>query len=324
MLEAEWNSLMQIISENKRSLEAFARTRGIRWQLPLLKHTIYDLFQLPDLRRALAPEIDLGREHPHQIVLLPNGRLRRPRYNHRTQYSTNQQVYHPWEYGGAPNPLLQHGAGRRCELCQNAPGSCDCRVVSLAGDLIELVEYPGKAVGVRTLFPFKAGDILDEYLGRIVTDHTQDEDWSVDIAGTFIDSHHLGNWPRFINHSCDYSTEFEFLRAGPTGSAVVEVKKDIPIFAEMTVDYGESYWEGKKCLCGSSGCISLYGPSSVSGWSTSGNGRSRSGRSVSERSTWGKTETDSRTSGDRRSEAAESEAGPLDVERPGTRRAKTV
>lgn len=213
---------MQIISENNRSIEAFAKTRGLRWQYPLLKHTIYGLFQLPDLRRALAPEIDLGKEHSHQIVLMSNGRLRRPRYKHQTQYSINH-VYNPWEHGGAPNPLLQHGAGRRCEICQNAAGSCDCRVVSLAVDLIELVEYPGKGVGVRTLFPFKAGDILDEYLGHIVTDHNQDEDWSVDIAGTSIDSHRLGNWPRFINHSCDYSTEFEFLRAGQTVAAVVEV-----------------------------------------------------------------------------------------------------
>lgn len=94
----------------------------------------------------------------------------------------------------------------------------------MAGDLVELVEYPGKGVGVRTLSRFRTCDLLDEYLGQLATDRTQDEDWSVEIAGTSIDSHHLGNWPRFINHSCDYAAEFEFLRAGKTISAVVEVK----------------------------------------------------------------------------------------------------
>lgn len=322
VLEAEWHSLMQIINENQRSIEIFARARGLPWQYPLLRHTIYDLFHLPDLHRALAPEIDLGRDHHHQIVLMPNGRLRRPRYQHHAQVNIQNHVYDPYEHGGAPNPLFQNGVGIRCELCQNAPEACECRVVSLAGDLIELVEYPGKGVGVRALSSFKTGDLLDEYLGQLLTDRTQDEDWSVEFAGTSIDSHHFGNWPRFINHSCDYNTEFEFLRAGKTISAVVEVKRDVPIFSEITVDYGEAYWEGKKCLCGSESCISLYGPSSMSGWSTSGSGRSRSERNVSERT--GTDKTDSRVSGDGRSEAAESEAGQLDVERPSTRRARTV
>lgn len=192
----------------------------------------------------------------------------------------------------------------------------------MAGDLVELVEYPGKGVGVRTLSRFRTCDLLDEYLGQLATDRTQDEDWSVEIAGTSIDSHHLGNWPRFINHSCDYAAEFEFLRAGKTISAVVEVKRGIPLFSEITVDYGEAYWEGKKCLCGSANCISLYGPSSMSGWSTSGYGRSRGGRSISERT--GKGKTDSKASGDGRSEAAESEAGHLDVERPASGRAMSV
>jgi SET domain-containing protein len=68
---------------------------------------------------------------------------------------------------------------------------------------------------------------------------------------------HQGNWTRFMNHSCDSNVNFRHTVVGKYATTVIEAKRDIAIFEEITANYGKNYWAaaGRICKCGSGGCI---------------------------------------------------------------------
>jgi hypothetical protein len=74
-----------------------------------------------------------------------------------------------------------------------------------------------------------------------------------------VDSQRVGNWTRFINHSCDALLSFFPCRVGDMRVMVVLAEKNIPAGVELTVNYGEHYY-GKNttrvCVCGAKKCVS--------------------------------------------------------------------
>ncbi|KAJ5083178.1 hypothetical protein N7456_012605 [Penicillium angulare] len=102
--EASWLYFKNLIGQNGRSLEVFANSRDLEWRGPLLAYASCNL--LPGLKEALTPDINLAQEHPHHLVQLPGGYLKRP--THR--------------------------------------GLAQCRHISMDGDMVELVEHPEKNV----------------------------------------------------------------------------------------------------------------------------------------------------------------------------------
>ena len=69
-----------------------------------------------------------------------------------------------------------------------------------------------------------------------------------------ISAKRYGNWTRFINHSCDASARFHTVRVGERYRVVVKSVREVGLFEELTVDYGEAYWNGRRCQCGAEGC----------------------------------------------------------------------
>ena len=64
-----------------------------------------------------------------------------------------------------------------------------------------------------------------------------------------------GNFTRFINHSCNPNSQYErFTWLGL--QRIVLVSRGIEAGQEITVDYGEGYWQNldKICRCGESCC----------------------------------------------------------------------
>lgn len=61
----------------------------------------------------------------------------------------------------------------------------------------------------------------------------------------------IGNWTRFINHSCDPSGYFDTVEHRGKSLTVYCLERDIQMFEELTVDYGSEYFidRGLKCLC---------------------------------------------------------------------------
>lgn len=264
-----WEALKETLAREERSLEVFARTHGLRWQYPLLSVA----WQLPELERVLAPEIDLSKHHHGEMVLTENGRLRFPRFEGKTQVHIDKSFFARSTLNNTPRPdpsLRMEGEGS-CWICM-VRKPCNCVVASLTDDLVQLTEYPNKGVGVRALTNIKAGDIIGEFIGEIIpASDLNDKSYETNIYDMElvkrkpkvrdqfigdISPAWRGNWVRFINHSCESSTQFIHANVGKRVTVLVQAMRDISIFEEITVNYGEQYWNGRQCLCGSPICVS--------------------------------------------------------------------
>jgi hypothetical protein len=197
-----WDELMKQIALNRRSIEVFVRSRNIDWRGVLLP---YLRWEIPGMFEAVGVEANIGKEHVHHTVQLPDGYLKRPVHQGKAQTNINSMVFNPSKRA-QKNPLLRPqtmgpcmacvcskncachelGGSPDCPKC-NCPnvckcsspewvpcftcGSveiCQCRIETNAGDLVELIQYPIKGAGIRALASFKAGAVLGEYLGEVV------------------------------------------------------------------------------------------------------------------------------------------------------------
>lgn len=264
----KWSRFWLRVKPNRRSLEVFARAYKLEWRGPLLKHAQREL---PGLRDALSPDINVAREHPHHTVQTLDQHLRRPRYNGKAQVHINQNIFDPSSALDGRNPTLRRQIWGPCGLC-SSPTRCACIIGTLAGGMVELVEYKDRGVGVRALGNFKAGEILGEYSGVVEITHTGPDTMYLLRQGVFytdesgnhkvrerlaeVDSVQFGGWTRFVNHSCDASLEFVYVLVGHCATTIVRAVRNIWTFEELTVDYGDGYWssKGRRCLCGSGKC----------------------------------------------------------------------
>lgn len=258
-----WDAFLMNIQENSHSIEVFARTRNLDWHGPLLTQPTY---KYPDMSAALGPADRLSDEHPHHFVQTPDRGLRYPTYEGYIQTHMHQCSFNPahWEKD-YPDPTIRTRADGDCHLCMAT--ACKCELGSLAGNLIELVEYENKGTGVRALTNFTKGDILDQFVGEIrPPQYPHDEVYGLEHPeaaytspiAALISPKRRGNWTRFINHSCNASTVFELRTVGTRTMMTIETDRDISFGEEITVDYGSGYWKGEeKCQCGEKECCSL-------------------------------------------------------------------
>ncbi|OQD79916.1 hypothetical protein PENANT_c042G05096 [Penicillium antarcticum] len=156
-----------------------------------------------------------------------------------------------------------------CQLCQEkqtddvVSNHCSCFSTLFGG-----VRYPppvqlystasGKNNGVIARCKgFDRGVAIAEFVG-IVTRGIDGLD--VMMGGTpdqpyQIFQGQMGNFTRFINHSCRPNSQFQkFYWRGV--ERILVVSRGVASGSEITVDYSDSYWKKlrKNCLCGETGC----------------------------------------------------------------------
>lgn len=272
-----WDGIVGQIDANRLSIELFARTRNLEWRGPLLKHARH---LLPELQRELAPYRKLYGEHPHHFVRTMEGAIRQPIYEGYPQVHINKCIFDPKDWEGEEdengqilNPTIRYSDDGDCDLC-GSEQTCSCAPISLSGQLVELMDYPDKGIGVRALANFTKGSILDEFVGVIYPPDYEDWVYSASISCrqqggqeeiTTISPKRYGNWTRFLNHSCEPSCVFRELVIGDRIILAVEAVRDIYILEEITVHYGDRYWTGgRECQCGAANCSSRTGTSTPS------------------------------------------------------------
>lgn len=145
------------------------------------------------------------------------------------------------------------------------------------------LEHANATLGIRTVAarPFAAGTVLAEYLGEVIprarpaaTSSSSSSstktpastaylfDLGADSAHAIpacIDAQRVGNWTRFINHSCRSNAVFALRRVGAVARVCVVLERDVAAGEEVTVDYERGFWEvrrrlGVYCACGEVGC----------------------------------------------------------------------
>ncbi|KAL2826363.1 hypothetical protein BJY01DRAFT_229781 [Aspergillus pseudoustus] len=155
-----------------------------------------------------------------------------------------------------------------CQICKGQQADdgvsnrCSCFPTLFGG-----VRYPqpvqlyhttsGKNNGVVARCQFERGTAIAEFVG-LVTSGIDGLD--VMMGGTperpyQIFQGHMGNFTRFINHSCRPNSQFQrFYWRGV--ERVLVVSRGVSAGSEITVDYSESYWRKlkKNCLCGELSC----------------------------------------------------------------------
>lgn len=281
-----WSELIQAITDNARSIEMFAKIRGLNWRTALINHPT--LANRPWLTKNIQSNYQLKPDRPHHRIVPtePSVVPTRPGQD-QEQRDVNDVVFDPALFMGKPRPanwpaslhypvddpttrLISYGA---CGLCGNAKyANCGCHCSThraVIRPLVELVQIPGKGVGVRALQAIKQGDILNEYVGLLIPINSDLKDQDpvhgmafnpnpeegYDKSIATISCKRYGNWTRFINHSCAANSFFRTMPIGRRMRIVVIAGRDIRFGEEMTIDYGDQYWtEDKLCMCGESEC----------------------------------------------------------------------
>ena len=175
-----------------------------------------------------------------------------------------------------PQPIAKEWA--ECASCKSIAETsaqlCACTAPPWSNALTETwrekhveLRHISPVVGLSTyaLRRLRAASVLGEYVGELVSGREVDMLYLLSIphdAGTetvFIDALRVGAWTRFINHSCRANTFFESCRVGEELRVVVVTNREVRKGEEVTVDYGEQYWEamnrrGVWCVCGEKGC----------------------------------------------------------------------
>ena len=276
----QWALLTNALRENAISIEVLVKTRELQWDNILDEKVVgAKRPKILKLGPQIAGSID---GHPHEFVV-PESRDRpircltkgcTPRYN-RERY-----MYHSNDWRDEPvgryfihkttayDPTRNLNPKQPCILpsCTNRK-DCRCLPCDITkAPLVELREYDGKGVGVRTLTSIPSGKLLGAYLGSVVPVTIAREPTSYDFElphpngssaqNALIDASKVGNWTRYVNHSCRPNARYGLEVIGGYRYMLLYSKKAIPIFSEITADYGKQFWcaEEKLCVCGSEHC----------------------------------------------------------------------
>lgn len=260
-----WTHLLEKIQENAVSIESYVHSRGLKWS-SLIQNIQDPITSLPSVQEAIESRLDWKVDHPHHTVITLDGGLKEPMFKGKLQEHIDQNIYDPKNFDHTEHsrdPTKKRKAiSNGCYLC-GSMDPCGCTLQSRAGDLIELTEYPGKGTGIRSLVKFQRGDILDIFSGELTPgipeyiyplEQKQDTDSAQTLC--YVSPHQYGNWTRFINHSCQPSTEFVVRTIGDRVVTTVEAIRIIFPFEEITLSYGKGYWSHRVCSCGHSNCVS--------------------------------------------------------------------
>ncbi|KAL8691085.1 MAG: hypothetical protein Q9218_003612 [Villophora microphyllina] len=273
--EPSWNQLLQSIYYNHVSLEMFFKARGLDWKSPL--QYIGKLVPSGTSSMAAYIQSQAARELPavfhenlHSYVVPNRDRsLCRPSFQGLLQLGIPYNMYDPNAF--EQDPSFCNTKVSTCQSCGSR--GCDCEPATcdnVTRPLVELKHCSGnKGTGVRTLQPIRKGEVLDEYVGELkhasaVADLTYalelEHPGSAQVASKdaiLIDAQLHGNWTRYINASCNPSLKFVPAIVGKRYRMMVVATRDIDVFEELTIGYGDGYWLGPDapmCECNESNC----------------------------------------------------------------------
>lgn len=277
-----WQRVSASIDENAVSLMVFVECNGLQWWDELIRlNSLFPSSPPHDLTKYQTGKPPKATPHKW-VVTEKHEDIRRPKFEGRNQVNISENIYKRREFKQSPrpptwpadrpypeDPLKVHNTSIKPCLTCKSHHPCTCSFLDdphVWSPLVELLDYGHKGVGVRALQRIPRKAILAEYLGEIYpSNYDKDPIYALDFSlpGSpnydviaSVSSKRYGNWTRFINHSCDASTRFTTLTVGGRHKSVVQAERDIEMFEEVTIDYGDGYWRHRVCECGVEWCRS--------------------------------------------------------------------
>ncbi|KLJ12192.1 hypothetical protein EMPG_12742 [Blastomyces silverae] len=249
-----WKELYTLIRSNDISIELFAKVRCLSWS-PAATPRAAQLDGGGQLR------VEAQDTYPYAINLAEKA-IYHPKHFTRRQENITKSRFLRGDFDPSEKLRRQPRDGN-CAMC-TSPQLCKCKL-QLAEEkhpLLELREYPDRGIGVRSLRSIKAGTFIGEYVGEI-------RDPAYRLGSTYglhhtlrersigvIDAAIYGNWTRYMNHSCRAGVVFVSTVVGDRACVLVRAIRDIEMFEEITVDYGDEYFRPRHrvCKCGEEVC----------------------------------------------------------------------
>lgn len=276
-----WQTLTASIDSNAVSLAVFVENCALAWWAELIR-----------LNPLFPPTYDFSNcqpprpkpPTPHKWVVTENlSDVHQPTFEGEVQINIHTNIYRASAFARSPRPphwppshpypadptLVRTADLKACLHCRShSPCACTSAFgPATRPPLVELRSYGApKGVGVRALQRIPARAVLAEYVGELrpfdyAGDPVYGLDFSLPGAGgeavlATVSAKRVGNWTRFVNHSCDASAVFRTAVWGGRVRVVVQTVREVAVFEELTVDYGSGYWRGRVCGCGVEGCVS--------------------------------------------------------------------
>ncbi|XP_052283595.1 uncharacterized protein LOC127880288 isoform X2 [Dreissena polymorpha] len=185
-----------------------------------------------------------------------------------------------------PSSATEKGCGEDClnrliytecsaDLCPCGP-SCSNQAIQKRqfAPCLQKFLTKDRGFGVRTTKPVKAGDLVTEYVGEVVSEQEfrrrMTEEYSqechhycLNLDGRMvIDGYRMGNIARFVNHSCEPNCEMQKWNVNGTYHMCLFALKDIEPGTELVYDYNfQSFNHDAQqiCKCGSQDCRGIIG-----------------------------------------------------------------
>lgn len=227
---------------------------------------------------AKPPTYPSNLQYPEDLLkaVLYSRKTQRPRRSPRK--TARKASSPPPEAADAPEPqpiarewvkcaMCKRSARTAAQLCACATAPCSTSATDAWREANIALRWVGPAVGLGTyaLQGLPRASVLGEYVGELVSGGDVDTPYMLTVLddagadGVFIDSLRVGEWTRFINHSCRANTYFATRRVGDGVRVVVVTEREVKEGEEVTVDYGEGYWaamnrKGVWYVCGEAGC----------------------------------------------------------------------
>ncbi|KAK3684645.1 hypothetical protein LTR37_020077 [Vermiconidia calcicola] len=258
--------------------ESFGILRALRHRLEVAADTLHPRWRIL-LSIVEEPTAPRYKGHPHDWVVNGPGNEAIPLPQTYHQWDKNFSYLHldssiiDEEAWGQFDPRIvapeDDSAASKCQPCgqrqSDSPpqNSCVC-YPNLYGSMratmvpLQVFRTPnGKNNGLKACCPFETGLAVGEFVGQITSGL---EGMDVMVGETHRATYQIwqgkqGNHTRFVNHSCRPNSHFErFVWLGK--QRIVLVSRGIEADEEVTVDYGQTYWQNldKECKCGHPGC----------------------------------------------------------------------
>ncbi|CEO95530.1 unnamed protein product (mitochondrion) [Plasmodiophora brassicae] len=176
------------------------------------------------------------------------------------------------------NRVMQFECDPRCCPCGNA---CqNQRFRKRQYPKIQLIYTPDRGCGMMSTTSIAAGDLVVEYVGEVLnrdeyakrmresSEKSETNYYMFALSSNeIIDAKYVGNYARFINHSCNPNCRAQVWMSGGEQRAGIFAMNDIPPGTELTYDYRFQLHDavlpdaenGTPCRCGSANCSKFLG-----------------------------------------------------------------
>jgi hypothetical protein len=245
--------------------ESFQAFRALKHRFEVAADTLHPRWrQLLGIVGASTERKYIG--HPHDYVIgLPNNEalplsITYQQWDKDFSYTHLDTCQVDEESWGLYDPRVVHTARaldfHECQICHARQSddppenSCNCfpnlypQIVPYDAP-VQVYRTPnGRNNGLIACLPFERGTAVGEFIGQ-VTSGLSNLDVMVgqtESADFQIFQGRMGNYTRFVNHSCQPNSQYErFMWAGT--QRIVLVSKGIEAGDEITVDYSDTYWK---------------------------------------------------------------------------------